>query len=480
MINLEGHGRPDRFMEGSKGDIYTDLDTGKKYECTGPLRYITTDFAERPRYYNWKEVHPSKYAGGGAGVSSWNDLTDKPFYDESVDLGPTITWDGNTEGLPMVSLNEDEVYHQFYTRAYLVSEILPSVKHSQSVTVQMTILLNGNVGEYTTELTTTDDMKAASAVFPEDNRVRVVVTYEDNVELDGIVFPKKGVWFIDDYCPSHQGFAGCTTAITLSEGRFVESCVKTLDMKYLPVPFGKEPTEVVLLEEQTITTVDELDNGTGYAVQLTNGFFAGAEIGSPIKVKIDGVEYDCILESVNMMGSQEMHHVGNPKYLGGPDNNLPFIIGDVIAGGECLGSMFVADSAKDYTVEVVGTIRKTKTIPAEYLPADIWTLVVTYDDNTNVLSHTYDEVMEALTNKQTVVLMCIDSSGYIQQFRCVGFDNLADGVLFTTIKPYVYQDGFGEITVSYNSIKMVIALILPDSSIYFNEGRINGGPVMEE
>ena len=40
--------------------------------------------------------------GGGGGVSSWNDLTDKPFYDIPPSF-EAIEWDGNTEGKETIS-----------------------------------------------------------------------------------------------------------------------------------------------------------------------------------------------------------------------------------------------------------------------------------------------------------------------------------------------------------------------------------------
>jgi hypothetical protein len=52
---------------------------------------------------------------GGAGVSSWNDLKDKPF----GDFNDTLVWDGNTEGLTFVQLDEE-------VRFYKVSDAVPT------------------------------------------------------------------------------------------------------------------------------------------------------------------------------------------------------------------------------------------------------------------------------------------------------------------------------------------------------------------
>ena len=41
------------------------------------------------------------------GVSSWNDLEDKPFYEECSELSNTITWDGDTTGKEFVDMSGD-------------------------------------------------------------------------------------------------------------------------------------------------------------------------------------------------------------------------------------------------------------------------------------------------------------------------------------------------------------------------------------
>ena len=59
-------------------------------------------------------------SGGTGGVTSWNDLEDKPFGDESTG-GDTLTWDGNTDGLICVP----HPYYEDY-KLYKISDSVPN------------------------------------------------------------------------------------------------------------------------------------------------------------------------------------------------------------------------------------------------------------------------------------------------------------------------------------------------------------------
>ena len=60
------------------------------------------------RVHHSKELWDDQPKPASGGVSSWNDLTDKPFYEETklVNEPLNITWDGNTEGLVCVDASE--------------------------------------------------------------------------------------------------------------------------------------------------------------------------------------------------------------------------------------------------------------------------------------------------------------------------------------------------------------------------------------
>lgn len=54
MAEIKHSGVPDRKTKGALGDIYTDLDTGKKYKCTGSYAYNT--YTESKAEYEWREI----------------------------------------------------------------------------------------------------------------------------------------------------------------------------------------------------------------------------------------------------------------------------------------------------------------------------------------------------------------------------------------------------------------------------------------
>ena len=60
--------KPTKFTPGNKGDIYTDAETGIKYECLGRLGFCDTSFRDEPVEYNWVEAHASKYGGGDSNL----------------------------------------------------------------------------------------------------------------------------------------------------------------------------------------------------------------------------------------------------------------------------------------------------------------------------------------------------------------------------------------------------------------------------
>lgn len=196
---------------------------GQQYEQHANFNVKMTEKPEGYVYTDNITPEDLKQSGGGGGVSSWNDLTDKPFYDESKDYGSTITWDGNTEGLlEVVMVNEGPAKAGFYLVASDVAIV-------GDITVTEEIV--SSVGNQTITETLSKD---GNVII--DSSGKLVIALEDNatVYTDGdatFTFPKKGVWFVRADVP---GLSEYTSSVTLHNGSFIDSKLKKLDPKFIP------------------------------------------------------------------------------------------------------------------------------------------------------------------------------------------------------------------------------------------------------
>lgn len=156
---------------------------------------------------------PKNKFGGGA--SSWNDLTDKPFGETTV-TSDTLTWDLNRDGLLNVM---DMFYH--------VSDTVPTLEDLQNGGI-----LNTNQVGTETPLEFTIDyvMDTGTGIIAIDQFC--VIAQSDGVEMEGVILPKAGVYFVyaeQDgmslyaYQLTINGYAGFETTET-----------KPIEPKYLP------------------------------------------------------------------------------------------------------------------------------------------------------------------------------------------------------------------------------------------------------
>ena len=134
------------------------------------------------------------------GVTSWNDLPDRPFGEKSV----VLEWDGDTTDKVVVTVPVGGLYKVYDTVVSLegltVNEVITS--DGKSVSASVSTLGNGSFGVVSTEMTF------------------IIVAAEDNFETMGQVFPEKGIYFLD------------------INGMFLARCelndITPIDEKYLP------------------------------------------------------------------------------------------------------------------------------------------------------------------------------------------------------------------------------------------------------
>lgn len=160
---------------------------------------------------------------------SWDDLTDKPFYEETTTVvGDTLTWDGNTEGLVSDDIG----------MFYKVSDIVLTDEQ-----IKLGFMAT-STGQTSPAIGTGWDSGVAAGYITEDVVVAEVISFvrKPNVSIKGITFPETGIYFMamqqeeggiyvkSFTIPGYTGFKTTTTTL------------KPIDTKYLPehLQFGEE------------------------------------------------------------------------------------------------------------------------------------------------------------------------------------------------------------------------------------------------
>lgn len=198
-------------VEGSEG---TSFQPGNALELKdGILNVLTTDDAEQGNNL------PITSEGARKIVEniSYNDLKDRPFYEETEVFNEplNITWDGNTEGLVRVDWGEDKYYK--------VSNTVLTDEQIKTVTVV------GSDG-YTENLADSWDWMVENGRVTEDIIMSVVVFVRTaGATLIGITFPEEGIYF-----GAFTDGVFISSITTTEPIEHTKTTVHTLDKKFLP------------------------------------------------------------------------------------------------------------------------------------------------------------------------------------------------------------------------------------------------------
>ena len=215
----------------------------------------------------WVDTDEGPTGGGSGGSSiidisvSWDDLENKPFYEEGR---KAINWDGNTEGL--------ESFERSGAFYYRVSDIAPSVAELENHTATFQ-----DMGQYQSvtlpvyDNTTTVDLG-----------LLIVINYVDGTNLgSGSVRSPAGTYFIklaDD-------------SLSVTSLAYGESTVKPLDEKYIPLTIARIsdiPTDY--LTELPEDLARKSDIPTDYLKEVPSEYVTETELAAAINLKnlIDG------------------------------------------------------------------------------------------------------------------------------------------------------------------------------------------------
>lgn len=234
---------------------------------------VALEIEERERWRDkYRGAVQPPFAAGGGGVQpdlSQNDpnaadyVKNRTHYEaeEIVNEPLNITWDGNTEGLVSVA----DVFHK-------VSDLVLTDEQIQLITVRDS---SGNTSTIDNDCVTAEDITIFG--FP----AKVSVVKKDNVELEGVVFPKKGIYFM-----STEGIyiSSITTTEPVPQTKTV---VKKLDKKFLPDDIGGGVFRVnlTLTETANTYTADKTFN------EIVAAYKSGMSVEAVTLEAADGMEF---------------------------------------------------------------------------------------------------------------------------------------------------------------------------------------------
>lgn len=208
--------------------------------------------------------------GGGGGVTSWNDLTDKPFGETNSE---TITYDGVlTE--PYVTIGES-IGDGYIISIYFV-KVSDSVPTGEELNGKELTIVATDMGE---DRVTKKIFPAADDSFEDDGLVvindgEILVIPTDNYVVDGeIVFPSKGVYVV---CMTltMQGQTGQASYVrSFTVPGYVFKQIKQIEEKYIPDSIQRVGDDLIINSSTEGSTkkfkISVDDSGTISAVEVT-------------------------------------------------------------------------------------------------------------------------------------------------------------------------------------------------------------------
>lgn len=329
-------------------NILVDLEQGadKHDDCRTTFSVVAQD---KPDGYECKHNLPDRPVKTAGGVSSWNDLADKPFYKKQV---LCEIFNGDIE---MVAMEVVDIW-----RCIGHANITPM----ESEPNELIITVNGN----------TITLPRNEYGYGSFNLDGTSVTVRVGANNDKIEFN----------CARSESF----TISCKIEANF--SSVKPIDTELLPKghQFGCEIGEV--LSECELWGMDADEDG------VNDGFMLEEEVnltvGKTYTVNYNGTEYSCVAQDISeTTGGIPSIGLGNMEPVGFAGNGEPFAVmycPEMLAmqGMDWVyGTVMVFDEAETVTISIKGEV--VTPIDAEYLPAEtVRRMVVkfTTEDGENV------------------------------------------------------------------------------------------------
>ena len=282
-----------------------------------------------------------KIGTSSSGVSSWNDLTDKPFGEEN----------GFVDVLPLTK------YSGFYLNStfglYAFSE-LPTYE----LAIGDTYIVNWDGIDY--ECIAQDASALMSGTVALGNLANFGLSGNNEPFVIGVIAGLGAQYF-----SLTDTEAGGSHDVRIYQEAIIQ---KKLDPKYIPIPFFGEIRDTIL--DCTFTDTQDSDGNWSYQCLYEDTSDSTLTIGEYYTINWNGVKYTC--ECISALGFPA---IGNTVAIGGEDTGLPFAIArdatGSIFGTKAWASMIITPIDNGiYNCTISGDI--TKKIDTKYLYQPDW------------------------------------------------------------------------------------------------------------
>lgn len=270
--------------------------------------------------------------GEGGGVSSWNDLTDKPF-------------DKETKGVNIAVLPQTSV--DFDTGAYLVHGF---AENSFIEGNKYIVVWNGK--EYEAYCYVED------GTYIIGNGVLADMTTKTDHPFCVVSFGGSACYVYKD--------TDTAETVTIKINGVQETIYHQLDPKYIPnMYYTEERNDVEILPTSTAVSIDNPMMGELYI----HGDPITLVAGKTYTVTYNGVEYECVATALDFNGVPSIA-LGDVGMLAtGASGDYPFLLGtndEIVAMG--LSAMILAlDGASSITVSILGGVEIIHHIPPKFI-----------------------------------------------------------------------------------------------------------------
>lgn len=324
-------------------------------------------------------------------VKSWNDLKDKPFYEETTH-SDTLTWDGDTTGLL-----EDACSDGYW----LVSDYTPTIEQLEGATI--IYVVNGEE-----KSVVGDPHDVGNGLIILGNSCVAIAPNGDEWWGGDPFAVGKGIYFL-------SGSNTVVKSLILPNYQFTKTTVKPLDGKYVKGMGYTETSKEVIFPETEFSFEHSISTQSEY--RMVAGDFK-LVVGNKYEVFFDGVKYECIAHSVY----DDMGSVCLGTYNEFGEANFPFFVlyvefpdYDVFFDESLIVGIPSPAETVYHTFEIVGDVEIVHTIEPKYLPCDLMFKVgctnfshPKYQPSNmtkpNIVSGSIDTVLEKLANGEIPVV----------------------------------------------------------------------------